>query len=141
VLRLRLGLSPMSFDDPSLWSLRYLQSFTSANIGAFYPPIVPFDTPLLTDANLRILITNSMANDDWTYAGRVSQFINTGSVNASLSNLSLRLNEPKVWQLSPEFSQYFLRFFLPRYFKQATISIFGYTGTTPDPSQPFILGL
>jgi hypothetical protein len=119
----------MSFDDPSLWSLRYLQSFTSANIGAFYPPIAPFDTPPLTDANLRVLITNSTANDNWTYAGRASQFVDAGSVNSSLSNLTLRLNEPRVWQLPPQFSPYFLRFFLPRYFKQATISIFGFTGS------------
>jgi len=119
----------MSFDDPSLWTLRYLQSFTSANTGLYYPPIPSFDTPNLTDANLRILITNSMANGNWTYAGRASQFVDAGSVNSSLSSLALRLNEPKVWQLSPDFSQYFLRFFLPRYFKQATISIFGFTGS------------
>lgn len=131
----------MSFDDPSLWSLRYLQSFTSANIGAFYPPIPSFDTPNLTDVNLRILITNSMASQNWTFAGRVSQFVNAGGVNSSVSNLSLKLDEPKIWQLAPEFSQYSLRFFLPRYFKQATVSIFGYTGTIADPSSPFLLGL
>lgn len=131
----------MSFDDPSLWTLRYLQSFTSANTGLYYPSIPAFDTPVLTDANLRILITNSQARENWTYAGRVSQFVNAGGVNASVSSLSLRLNEPKVWQLPTEFSQYSLRVFLPRYFKQATISIFGYTGTIADPSSPFILGL
>lgn len=119
----------MSFSDTSLWSLRYLQSFTSANIGLYFPPIPAFDTPILTDANLRILITNSTASENWTYAGRVSQLVDAGGVNSVVSNLSLRLNEPKVWQLSPDFSQYFLRFFLPRYFKQATISIFGFTGS------------
>lgn len=119
----------MSFDDPSLWSLRYLQSFTSANIGLYFPPIPAFDTPILTDANLRILITNSTAKDNWTYAGRVGQFVNAGGVNSSVSNLSLKLDEPKIWQLAPEFSQYSLRFFLPRYFKQATVSIFGFTGS------------
>ena len=119
----------MSFDDPSLWSLRYLQSFASANIGLFYPAIPPFDTPILTDANLRVLITSSTANANWTYAGRVSQFVNAGGVNSVTETLSLRLNEPKIWQLPAEFSQYSLRLFLPRYFKQATVSIFGFTGS------------
>lgn len=119
----------MSFDDPSLWSLRYLQSFASANIGLFYPAIPPFNTPNLTDLRLRILITSSEAKDNWTYAGRVSQFINAGGVDAVVLNQGLRLAEPKYLELSPQFSQYFLRFNLPRYFKQATISIFGYTGS------------
>lgn len=131
----------MSFNDPNLWSLRYLQSFSSANIGLQFPPIPPFETPILNDANLRILITNSQASENWTYAGRVSQFVIAGGVNSAVSSLSLRLNEPKVWQLPKEFSQYSLRFFLPRYFKQATVSIFGYTGTIADPSAPFILSL
>lgn len=131
----------MSFDDPSLWPLRYLQSFSSANIGLYFPPIPAFDTPILTDANLRILITNSQASTNWTFAGRVSQFVDAGGVNSAVSNISLRLNEPKVWQLGTEFPQYSLRFFLPRYFKQATISIFGFTGTIADPSAPFVLGL
>lgn len=119
----------MSFDNPSLWTLRYLQSFTSANTGLYYPPIPSFDTPSLTDANLRVLITNSMAKDNWTYAGRTRQFVNAGGVDSAVSNLSLKLGESKIWRLSPDFPQYFLRFFLPRYFKQATISIFGFTGS------------
>jgi hypothetical protein len=119
----------MSFDDPSLWSLRYLQSFNSANIGLFYTAIPPFDTPILTDANLRLLITSSTANANWTYAGRVSQLVDAGGVNSVTETLSLRLNEPKIWQLPAEFSQYSLRLFLPRYFKQATVSIFGFTGS------------
>jgi hypothetical protein len=119
----------MSFNDPSLWALRYLQSFSSANIGLQFPPIPPFDTPNLNDANLRILITNSMASENWTYAGRVSQLVDAGGVNSVTETLSLRLNEPKIWQLPVEFSQYSLRFFLPRYFKQATVSIFGFTGS------------
>jgi hypothetical protein len=106
-----------------------LQSFSSANIGLQFPPIPDFDTPVLTEANLRILITNSMASENWTFAGRVSQFVNAGGVNSSITNLSLKLDEPKIWQLAPEFSQYTLRFFLPRYFKQATVSIFGFTGS------------
>jgi len=92
-----------------------------------FRPIPPFDTPILTDASLRILITSSTANANWTYAGRVSQFVNAGGVNSVTETLSLRLNEPKIWQLPAEFSQYSLRFNLPRYFKQATVSIFGYT--------------
>jgi hypothetical protein len=119
----------MSFNDPSQWSLRYLQSFSSANIGLFYPAIPPFDTPILTEENLRVLITSSTANANWTYAGRISQLVDAGGVNSVVSSLSLRLNEPKIWQLPTEFSQYSLRLFLPRYFKQATISIFGYTGS------------
>jgi hypothetical protein len=117
----------MSFSNPNLWALRYLQSFSSANIGLFYPAIPPFDTPILTDATLRVLLTSSTANANWTYAGRVGQFVNAGGVNSVTETLSLRLNEPKIWQLPAEFSQYSLRFFLPRYFKQATVSIFGYT--------------
>jgi hypothetical protein len=119
----------MSFDDPSLWSLRYLQSFSSVNIGLYYPAIPPFDTPILTDTNLRILITNSEASENWTYAGRIHQLVNAGGVNSVVSAISLGLNEPRIWQLPPEFSQYSLRLFLPRYFKQATVSIFGFIGT------------
>ena len=118
----------MSFNDASLWSLRYLQSFASANIGLFYPAIPAFDTSNLGDQYLRILVTSSEAKENWTYAGRVNQLVNAGGVNSVVANLPLRLNEPKIWQLSPEFSQYSLRFFLPRYFKQATVSIFGFTG-------------
>lgn len=119
----------MSFDNPALWSLRYLQSFNSANIGLFYPAIPAFDTPILTDLNLRVLITNSEAKDTWTYAGRATQFVSAGGVNTAVINQGFRLNEPKLLELEPQFSQYFLRFNLPRYFKQATVSIFGYTGT------------
>lgn len=119
----------MSFDDPSLWSLRYLQSFASANIGLFYPAIPAFDTPALTDLSLRVLITSSEAKPNWTYAGRVSQLVNAGGVSTVVRNDSFRLGEHKLLELDPDFPQYFLRFNLPRYFKQATVSIFGYTGS------------
>lgn len=118
----------MSFNDPSLWSLRYLQSFASANIGLFYPAIPAFDTPALTDLNLRVLITSPNANPNWTYAGRVSQLVDAGGVNSVVKLQTFRLSEPKILEIDPQFSQYFLRFQLPRYFKQATVSIFGYTG-------------
>jgi len=118
----------MSFDDPSLWTLRYLQSFASANIGLFYPAIPAFDTPTLSDRNLRVLITSSEAKDTWTYAGRASQFVNAGGVNSVVVSQTFRLNEPKYLQLSADFPLYFLRFNLPRYFRQATVSIFGFTG-------------
>jgi hypothetical protein len=106
-----------------------VQSFASANIGLFYPSIPEFDTPILSDLNLRVLITSSEVRQNWTYAGRASQFVNLGGVNTSVFRETFRIAEPNYLKLSPQFPQYFLRFKLPVYFKQATISIFGYTGT------------
>lgn len=116
------------FGDPNLWSLRYLQSFNSANIGLLFPPIAPFLTQEFSDRYLRIRVTSSEAKSNWTYAGFVSAIVNAGGVDASVQSLSLRLDESKIFEIDPEFTNYKIKVSFPRYFKQATISIFGYTG-------------
>lgn len=121
----------MDLSNPNLWVLRYLQSFNSANIGGFFPPIDPFDTSALSDKILRVRVTNSLAKPNWTNAGKASMLVDSGGVNAVADSLYLRLSEPTLWVL-PQYSSYFVRLSLPRYFTQATISIFAYTGTIPN---------
>ena len=118
----------MSFSDPSLWAIRYLQSFNSANIGLYYPAIPAFDTPNFSDRFLRIRITSSTARDNWSFAGRANQIINAGGVDSVVDKKSFRLNDSTIWEIKG-FYDYRLTIKLPTYFKQATVSIFGYTGS------------
>ena len=104
-----------------------MQSFASANIGLFYPAIPPFDTPLLSDRVLRVRITSNMAQDNWTFAGSAKQLVDAGGVDLVKAFKSFDLNESVLWELDSS-QAYKLRVRLPRYFKQATVSIFGYTG-------------
>jgi hypothetical protein len=119
----------MSFDDPSLWSLRYLQNFNSANIGSFYPPIPPFTTPVLTDKIIRVRMTSTQAQSNWVRAGKVSQIVNTGGVDTVTESIYLRLDESQLWRLPTDLDSYFLKITVPKYFRQATFSIFGFTGS------------
>lgn len=104
-----------------------MQSFSSANIGLFYPAIPPFDTPLLSDRVIRVRITSNQAQDNWTFAGSAKQVVNAGGVDSVKAIKSFELNDSILWELVNTQS-YRLRVKLPRYFKQATVSIFGYTG-------------
>jgi hypothetical protein len=113
--------------DPSEWSLRYVQSFTSESILALNMPIPTFDTGDLSDSLLRLRVTSSKASDTWYRAGRIRQIINAGGVDTEVLSKSLRLGDSLLWQLQ-SLGSYRLRVTFPHYFTQATISIFGYTG-------------
>jgi hypothetical protein len=110
-----------------MWTLRYLQNFNSANIGLFYAPIPTFITPVFTDRIIRARMTSTQAQSNWTRAGRVSQVVNAGNVEAVTESIYLRLGESRLWQLE-DFGDYKLQVSFPKYFRQATVSIFGYTG-------------
>lgn len=128
----------MNLSSPSDWSLRYVQSFTSESIRALDIPIPAFQTPELNDRFLRIRVTNSTAKANWTYAGKAKQVVNAGGVETLYDRKLLELNNFVLWDLQ-QFDTYKLRVTFPRYFSQATISIFGYTGSISDPNQPFVL--
>ncbi|ELS32792.1 MULTISPECIES: hypothetical protein [Pseudanabaena] len=118
----------MDLSNPSNWSLRYVQSFTSDYIRGLGLPIPVFDTDTLSDRLLRVRVTSSTAKDTWTYAGRATQVIDAGGVDTDLDSLYMKLNVSLLWQLQ-DFGSYRLRVAFPKYFTQATISIFGYTGS------------
>lgn len=118
----------MDLSNPSLWQLVYLQNFSGDFFGVDQLPIADFDTPSLTSQIIRLKITSSDSKPNWTRAGNCRQIIDAGNVQSVIKNYSLFLREDRVITLEP-FAAYFLRFSLPRYFKQATVSIFGYTGS------------
>lgn len=91
-------------------------------------PIDEFDTDPISRRITRIKVTNSRAGSNWTYAGRCEQIVNAGGVPSSVKKYSLDLNIDKVivWE---DFTPYKLRIKFPRYFTQATVSIFGFTGS------------
>ena len=128
----------MNLSNPSDWNLRYLQSFASASIRALDFPIPPFQTSQFSDRFIRIRVTSSTAKSSWRYAGKASQIIDAGGLETVSDRRSLELNDFILWDLQ-QFDSYKLRISLPRYFSQATISIFGYTGSISDPNQPFVL--
>jgi hypothetical protein len=118
----------MDLSNPSLWQLSYIQSFNSEFIRALNIPIPEFDTPNFEGRITRIKVTNSRARDNWKYAGRCNQIINAGNVSSAVKTYGLELNQDRViiWE---DFSLYNLRIKFPKYFSQATISIFQYTGS------------
>lgn len=126
----------MSFDDPSLWSLRYLQSFASGNIGLYYPSIPTFDTSSIERRITRIKISSSTAKDTWVWAGYFSQMIEAGGVISSVRNQRIKLTEDSVIVWEP-FTPYFLRVQLHKHITQATISIYDYA-LDPDGSFPIL---
>ena len=130
----------MDLSNPSQWVLRYVQNFSSEYIRGLGLPISPFDTGELSDLILRVKVTSTTAKTNWVYAGKATQVIDAGNVETDADELYLKLDKPLLW-IPKEFISYKLRVRLPKYFTQATISIFGYTGATVDPNQPFILGL
>lgn len=118
----------MDISNPANWTLRYLQSFSSSYIRGLGLPIPEFDTPIaLSDRYLRIRVTSSTAKVNWVYAGKVVQIINAGGVDTDCDRLHLKLNDSLLWQLD-DFGAYKLRVTFPKYFTQATITIFGYSG-------------
>lgn len=120
-------LDKMDLSNPSQWGLRCVQSFASEYIRGLGLPIGVFDTSDLSDRYLRVRVTSSTAKPNWVSAGRATQIINAGGVETDSSHLFLRLNDSLLWHL-PEFDSYKLRVTLPKYFTQATISIFGFVG-------------
>ena len=118
----------MDLSNPSLWQLAYLQSFNSEYFGALQLPIATFDTPQISQTVIRLKITSTEAKPSWSRAGNVSQIVNAGNVQSAIKNYGLYLNQDRVLILEP-FSPYILRFGLPKWFTQATISIFGFTGS------------
>lgn len=117
----------MDLSNPSLWQLVYLQNFTAEFFGVDQLPIATFDTPSFSNQIIRLKITSADSKPNWTRAGNCSQIIDAGNVQSVIKNYSLFLKQDRVIILEP-FTPYFLRFGLPRYFTQATVSIFGYTG-------------
>jgi len=118
----------MNLSDPSLWSLIYLQSFNSEYFGALQLPIAIFDTPSFDLTMIRLKISSNNSRPSWSWGGNVYQVINAGNVQSVIEKYSLDLGDDRVLILEP-FSPYVLRFELPRWLPQATISIFGYTGS------------
>lgn len=130
----------MSFTDPSLWQLLYLQSFAGDYFGTLQLPIPTFDTPLVSQSIVRVKVTTNPSRPSWESAGHLRQIVNTGNVQACVLKVALDLTEDRMLFLEP-ISPCILRFSLVKWLPQATISIFGYTGSTADPSSPFLLGL
>jgi hypothetical protein len=118
----------MDLSNPNLWELRYIQSFTGDAVRGLDVPIPVFETGQLSDEIIRVRITNSTARDNWTFGGTAKQIINAGGVDTVAGSLSLQLNESLLWILQ-DYDSYKLKIKLPRYFKQATLSIFAYTNT------------
>ena len=118
----------MDLSNPSLWQLAYLQSFTAEYFDFLQLPIATFDTPQISQTVIRLKITSTEAKPSWSRAGNVSQIVNAGNVQSAIKNYGLYLNQDRVLILEP-FSPYILRFGLPKWFTQATISIFGFTGS------------
>lgn len=117
----------MDLANPSNWQLAYLQNFSSEYFGVLQLPIASFDTPPINQHIIRLKISSTESLPNWSYAGNASQVINAGNVSASIKTLSLVLNQDRVVFLEP-FTPYFLRFALPKYFTQATVSIFSFIG-------------
>jgi hypothetical protein len=121
----------MDLSNSSLWRLVYVNNFTSEYIRALSIPIGEFETDPISRRITRIRVTNSRAGDNWTYAGHCRQIINAGGVSSSVKKQSLDLNIDNViiWE---DFSSYKLRIKFPRYFTQATITIYEYIGVIPS---------
>lgn len=118
----------MDLSSPTLWQLIYLQSLNGEYFGALQLPIATFDTPSLDLTTIRLKISSSNSRPSWSWGGNAYQVINAGNVQSVIEKYSLDLGDDRVLILKP-FSPYVLRFELPRWLSQATISIFGYTGS------------
>jgi len=116
----------MNFSNPDKWQLVYLQNFTGQFFGLLQLPIATFDTPQISQTTIRVKVSSSEIKPNWTSGGNLAQIVNAGGVPSSIRNHSLTLNQDRVLILEPV-TPYFLRFALPKWFTQATVSIFGFT--------------
>ncbi|MDX2255568.1 MAG: hypothetical protein NW214_08645 [Pseudanabaenaceae cyanobacterium bins.39] len=117
----------MDFSNPDKWQLVYLQSFSGQYFGLLQLPIATFDTPEISQQVIRLKVSSTESRPNWVFAGNVSQIVPAGGVASAVQSFSLTLNQDRVIFWEP-FTPYVLRFQLPKYFTQATISIFGFTG-------------
>lgn len=118
----------MDLSNPDLWVIRYIQSFTGDAVRGLDIPIPVFDTPGLGDRFIRVRVTSSTARANWSFAGTAKQIISAGGVESVNQRFRFELNDSLLCDL-PDFNLYKLRIKFPRYFTQATISIFGYVGS------------
>ena len=118
----------MDLSNPSLWQLVYLQSFTAEFFDFLQLPIATFDTLSFEQRVIRLKVTSSQFTSSRKWAGNFSQIINVGNVQSEIKDYSLYLNQDRVFFLEP-FPPFALRFRLAKRLSQATISIFGYTGS------------
>lgn len=116
----------MDFSNPNAWQLVYLQNFTAEYFGLLQLPIATFDTPAINLTTIRLKVSSSEVSPNWRSAGNVSQIVDAGGVPSSIRNHSLTLNQDRVLILEPV-TPYFLRFALPKWFTQATVTIFGFS--------------
>ena len=117
----------MDLSNPNDWIIRQVQSFTGDAIRGLDLPIPSFETAQLGDKYLRIRVTSTTAKTNWVYAGKATQVIDAGNVDTDADELYLKLGKPLLW-IPKEFASYKLRVRLPKYFTQATMSIFGFIG-------------
>ena len=117
----------MNLSNPNDWIIRQVQSFTGVAIRGLDLPIPVFETAQLSDKYLRIRVTSTTAKTNWIYAGKATQVIDAGNVETDASEFYLKLDKPLLCQLN-DFTSYKLRIKLPKYFTQATMSIFGFIG-------------
>jgi hypothetical protein len=115
----------MDFSNPNQWQLVYLQNFTSDYFGLLQLPIATFDTPQITQTTIRVKVGSAEAKPSWNSGGNLYQIVDAGGVPSSIRNHSLTLNQDRVLILEPV-SPYFLRFALPKWFTQATVTVFGF---------------
>ena len=115
----------MDLSNPSLWQLVYLQNFTGEYFGTSQLPIATFDTPQITLTTIRLKVSSSKVSPNWRSAGNVSQIVDAGGVPSVIRNHSIPLNQDRLLILEPV-NPYFLRFALPKWFTQATVTVFGF---------------
>jgi len=117
----------MDLSNPNDWILRQVQSFTGDAIRGLDLPIPSFETAQLGDRYLRIRVTSTTAKTNWVYAGKATQIVDAGNVDTDADELYLKLGKPLLW-IPKEFGSYKLRVRFPKYFTQATMSVFGFIG-------------
>lgn len=117
----------MNLSNPHDWIIRQVESFTSDAIRGLNLPIPPFETIQLGDRYLRIEVTSTTAKTNWVYAGKATQVVDAGNVDTDADELHLKLAKPLLW-IPKEFASYKLRVRFPKYFTQATMSVFGFIG-------------
>ncbi len=129
--------------NASNWILFYRQYFRVRFLGpTTYEPLAPITLPVQSEH--RILVagcTSQTAKSTWYLGGWLRPVIDTGATDfgfAELDRVPIPLNAPRLVMLPQVASNYKLRFEVPYWHQEITLTVYQYIGPDVDSTEVLI---
>jgi hypothetical protein len=114
-----------------------------------FHPIPSINMPVQLESHIfAVLIENQKARSSWRYAGRITQLIQTGIIGYGGSNdvevaefRKLWLNRVSLYIFPKVTNTFSLKFDVPRWFEEISITVWEYIGLKSDSTETLINSL